>query len=304
MCMIPFQGGFTIQHNEFLFFWLLLNIIFDSKIIIQSYYIFSLLLGLNTDDEFEKSLQSSVQATIIAGDALNALQPVELHAVTLSNNYTGDFNHHSTITTAATTTTTLPRVVSQYERPFTPDFSSITSGASSMTNTPLKDETNSESAVNISSILTDASFSSAVSTQAGDTEETPTNKNNITVNITEKTPTNNGSMFGDDASNITPMPNPNSSFTATPVNQHQQSNTPVPNNSLNTNATKPPSKKTPSLKLFSEVNESRNTSSGMNTPPRGFKDSAFMQDCGDSLSDDDDFGDFDTADGGFEELLT
>lgn len=61
----------------------------------NSYYYFVLLLIINCvfldspdqndEQQFEQTLQRGLQATIIAGDALNALQPVELHAVDQGN---------------------------------------------------------------------------------------------------------------------------------------------------------------------------------------------------------------------------
>lgn len=255
-------------------------------------------------------MQHSVQATIIAGDALNALQPVELHAVSIpdgsdsviENQFMSE--HHTT-------------AVSQYDRPFTPEFSSITSGGSSITNTPLKDDIREhESSVDISSIMTDSSFSSAVTTQSLDTEATPTNKNDTTFSISDKTPTTlNGSIFTTNA--VTPAAAANSVNTpstmtskSTPAlakqsTPQQATNWSSSHSTADNTTTSPPSIiKTPSFKMFGGKNNT-DSSSTNKTPSREFNGSAFMQDCGDSLSDDDDdFGDFDTADGGFEELLT
>ena len=239
---------------------------------------------MNTEDDFEKSLQHSVQATIIAGDALNALQSVELHAVTIPSNSDPAVNQSSTVS----------RALSQYDRPFTPDFSSITSGGSSVTNTPLKDETRDHS-FNISSIMTDSSFSSAVSTQP-DTEATPTNKSDTTFNVSEKTPTLNGSIFSTTEATTKTIQSPRSKSMTVPQTNEKSINHTDANSSSSSSSS---SMKTPSFKLFDGKNNKDDTSS-----TREFNGIAFMQDCTDSLSEDDDFGDFDTADGGFEELLT
>ena len=253
-------------------------------------------------------MQHSVQATIIAGDALNALQPVELHAVSFPNS--NDSMVENQFSSQPQTT------VSQYDRPFTPEFSSITSGGSSVTHTPLKDETRDhQSSIDISSIMTDSSFSSAVSTQSLDTEATPTNKSDATFSVSEKTPTAlNGSIFTPDAvttTEVTTSINSPSAITpqsSTTLNQQSTSNQQSTNKSFNhsdvdISTTSSTAIKTPSFKLFEGSKKIDSSTTNDKTPSREFNGSAFMQDCSDSLSDDD-FGDFDTADGGFEELLT
>jgi len=289
-------------------------------------------------EHFEKTLQHSVQATILAGDALNALQPVELHAVTSTAATTCDIS--STINYTRNTTTTT-------SRPFTPDFSSITSGGSSLTNTPLKHDDTEQDFFNVSSIKTDASFSSALSSVQSDAEATPTNKSDSTFIVADKTPVNNPIDLTTtpktaviDATPITtkaiintpqspksflnPTPqstlsntskSPSTSANQTPkaFDSHQTRaiETPKTNGTIDARSSMDSSYSSPvaSFKMVNNTNStSKSKTNSNNTPSRAFDNSAFMEDfnTADSLSDDDDddFGDFDTADGGFEELLT
>ena len=257
-----------------------------SKYVVVHFSMLHFFSALGSDDEneqFEQTLKQGVKATQIAGDAMNALHPVELHAVSNTT------NHSSTIYNQEP----------PYGRPFTPDFSSIASNASdlsiSTSNTPSKD-------LHYDSFDTtrteNSSFSSAVSARSSDIEATPTNDSTFLVNSREDV----NSRKTDSslkANTVTAQ-----ALVTTPKTTKETDKS-LPNGRPNSS----------SFKLFnnsSKKNDSINNSS-FSDSSRAFDNSAFMDDSTKTNGTDDGmnsfsgFGDEDdefvSADGDFEELL-